>query len=228
MNEKPLSKAVWRNSYIKAHLCVWNQGDGVSSVHFDTVVCPRVFLRALLWMDCGYRVKQGRACRKFLYWCLWEISEMPVIANEDDIFFCKIKSGWKKKILGKKVKHKQKNPSETKPKPIRQTKWNARKRLQTKRKLVITWWCWSYACIMLLWRTHRQNGIVSESVVSARRVGSGDNDLCVCVYVLWVCVSACMCECQDARATAHCPHTHTAFSDLLDRSVSSLICFSSA
>lgn len=48
MNEKPLSKAVWRNSYIKAHLCVWNQGDGVSSVHFDTVVCPRVFLRALL------------------------------------------------------------------------------------------------------------------------------------------------------------------------------------
>lgn len=143
-------------------------------------------------------------------------------------FFCKIKSGWKKKILGKKVKHKQKNPSETKPKPIRQTKWNARKRLQTKRKLVITRWCWSYACIMLLWRTHRQNGIVSESVVSARRVGSGDNDLCVCVYVLWVCVSVCMCECQDARATAHCPHTHTAFSDLLDHSVSSLICFSSA
>lgn len=89
MNEKPLSKAVWRNSYIKAHLCVWNQGDGVSSVHFDTVVCPRVFLRALLWMDCGYRVKQGRACRKFLYWCLWEISEMPVIANEDDIFSAK-------------------------------------------------------------------------------------------------------------------------------------------
>lgn len=48
MNEKPLSKAVWRKSYIKAHLCVSNQGDGVSSVHFDTVVCQRVFLWALL------------------------------------------------------------------------------------------------------------------------------------------------------------------------------------
>lgn len=46
MNEKP--KAVWRKSYIKAHLCVSNQGDGVSSVHFDTVVCQRVFLWALL------------------------------------------------------------------------------------------------------------------------------------------------------------------------------------
>lgn len=87
MNEKP--KAVWRKSYIKAHLCVSNQGDGVSSVHFDTVVCQRVFLWALLWMDCGYRVKQGRGCRMFLYWCLWEISEMSVIANEDDIFSAK-------------------------------------------------------------------------------------------------------------------------------------------
>lgn len=48
MNEKPLSKAVWRKSYIKAHLCVSNQGDGVSCVHFDTVVCQRVFLWALL------------------------------------------------------------------------------------------------------------------------------------------------------------------------------------
>lgn len=46
MNEKP--KAVWRKSYIKAHLCVSNQGDGVSCVHFDTVVCQRVFLWALL------------------------------------------------------------------------------------------------------------------------------------------------------------------------------------
>lgn len=148
------------------------------------------------------------------------LSQVPVLVFVRDFrdacyckrrwyFFCKIKSGWKKKISGKKVKHKQKNPSETKPKPIRQTKWNARKRLQTKRKLVITWWCWSYACIMLLWRTHRQNGIVSESVVSARRVGSGDNDLCVCVCTYFesawvrVCVSARMPEPQPIA------HTHT-------------------
>lgn len=105
-------------------------------------------------------------------------------------FFCKIKSGWKKKILGKKVKHKQKNPSETKPKPIRQTKWNARKRLQTKRKLVITWWCWSYALCYC-------EGHTDKMLLSVNS--------CVCQTCgFWRRWSVCVCVCVRALSLREC------------------------
>lgn len=138
VNEKPLTKAVWRTKY-----------KGFPLFFYVTLavvlVCMCVYVCVFLGLFCdwtkGYRMKQCKGC---MWWAV--VTVLSCVRDLRNCCNCFFEMGfaenraWSLTLLQTKEKvwwHAREglnNPSETKPKPIWQKKEIARKHLQTKWK----------------------------------------------------------------------------------------------